>query len=430
MVSIPTVWLLFVVNFSALGLVCVFMLRGNPGFVAGRYWASANAVAALGAATGLARGLVDSPLPLIIGSGLLVLASCLAATGLFRFFRQPSGWRCNVLVTAMSVVPLSYFSYVDDNMAMRIVCYSAGQAIPIALVLRFLLSHPELRKQSPTIWLTTLSSAAILAVLLFRSVTALLGVGGTLQPLNFNLFQAVLVVVLAFLSMLWVISFLLLAFDRHRHEMASLAMVDELTGVANRRLLLQRLAELCEQSQLTGEPFAVLAIDLDGFKAINDRFGHGAGDECLRKFTRAAQERLRQSDLLARVGGDEFCVLMPCSSWREGALIARGVVEACQGRGCEAMVAISASVGVAQWTPAIGNNPERLIAAADQALYAAKKSGKNRYTVYDQPAQYAADSSPTLCPSPDLTSSATRGTDAGCPGWSATPPLASPHTAA
>ena len=190
-----------------------------------------------------------------------------------------------------------------------------------------------------------------------------------------------------FLSMSLNFGFLLMAIDRLRNEVADLALLDDLTGVANRRHLLQRLTEECARSERSGEPFALLVIDLDGFKAINDTHGHAAGDACLQHFTLMAQTRLRPGDMLARTGGDEFCIVLPASTLREGAMIARRILEVCR-EDAEACVGddipISVSIGVAQWTgehrPAF---PDRLIAAADQALYAAKKDGKNRYAVYD-----------------------------------------------
>src|SRR6202012_4298050 len=110
-----------------------------------------------------------------------------------------------------------------------------------------------------------------------------------------------------------------------------------------------------------------------------------AGDACLQHFNLMAQTRLRPGDMLARSGGDEFCVVLPESTLREGAMIARRVVEVCRedAAGCEGGpdIPIAVSIGVAQWTPAIGAFPDQLIAAADHALYAAKNSGKNRYAV-------------------------------------------------
>jgi diguanylate cyclase (GGDEF)-like protein len=177
-----------------------------------------------------------------------------------------------------------------------------------------------------------------------------------------------------------------MAIDRLRNEVADLALLDDLTGVGNRRHLLQRLTEECARSERSGEPFSLLVIDLDGFKTINDTYGHAAGDACLQHFTLMAQTRLRPSDMLARTGGDEFCIMLPSSTLQEGAMVARRVLDVCR-RDAEqcvgADVPIAVSIGVAQWTPEIGAFPDPLIAAADHALYAAKKEGRNRYALYD-----------------------------------------------
>src|SRR5207244_11018143 len=117
---------------------------------------------------------------------------------------------------------------------------------------------------------------------------------------------------------------------RLRNAVAVLALLYALTGVGNRRHLVQRLSEECARSERSGEPFALLVIDLDGFKSINDTYGHAAGDACLQHFTLMAQTRLRPGDMLARTGGDEFCIVLPSSTLREGAMIARRVVDVCR----------------------------------------------------------------------------------------------------
>ena len=207
--------------------------------------------------------------------------------------------------------------------------------------------------------------------------------------------QSVVILVLVFLSMALNFGFLLMAMDRLRNEVADLALLDDLTGVGNRRHLLQRLTEECARSERSGQPFALLVIDLDGFKGINDTHGHAAGDACLQHFTLMAQTRLRPGDMLARTGGDEFCIVLPSSTLREGAMIARRVLDVCRADAEQCVgndIPISVSIGVAQWTREMGAFPDRLIAAADHALYVAKKDGRNRYATYDRRRRW--------CPSP------------------------------
>ena len=215
---------------------------------------------------------------------------------------------------------------------------------------------------------------------------ALLHIGGEVSMMHFNAFQSALVLVLVFLSMMWNFGFLLMAIDRLRSEVADLAMFDDLNGAANRRQLLVRLDEECARSDRAMQPFALLVIDLDGFKDINDGYGHAAGDECLRVFTRSLQARLRTGDLLARIGGDEFCVVLPSTTLREAALVARQVLDACRAERVAwhgASIPLAASIGVAQWRPEIGRHPDRLIAEADRALYITKKNGKNGCALHE-----------------------------------------------
>ncbi len=388
MLSMPTLWVVFVLNFMALSLIWIHVMRSYRNFDAARFWMAAAALAALGACIGMLRLFMPPLAPLMTSAILLIFSTSLASMGVERFYNRPASWRLNLAVTALSFLAISYFVVVHPSTAMRIVVYSIAQSIPVALTLLQVFSR-ENRANHPGARLAGYVAGLFIVINLARAVMALFGIGGEASMVDFNQFQAGLVLVLVFLSMAWNFGFLLMAIDRLRGEVANLALFDELTGVANRRLLLQRLPEACVVAKRTGEPFVLLAIDLDGFKAINDRHGHVVGDECLRLFSRTVQSQLRPDDLLARSGGDEFCAVLPATTLREGAMIARHIVEACrsklsQERGVPFRLA--ASVGVAQWTPQVGLQPDRLIAAADQALYVAKNEGKDRYAVYQPPA--------------------------------------------
>jgi diguanylate cyclase (GGDEF)-like protein len=384
MLSVPTLWTVFVVNFLALGLIWAYVARSYPKLEAARFWTGSTFAAAGGAALAMLRFAVDSILPLLAGGTVMIFAACLAAMGIRRFYDQPISWGTTALITGLSFASLTFFIVGYDSMSMRIFIYSLGQSLPFALTLKLLLARQDGRR-SPGARL-----AGIVAVLIIV-IYAVRGVGGLFHIGNFSFIQSnpgqwTVVLLMIFLSMAWNFGFLLMAIDRLRNEVADLALLDDLTGVGNRRHLLQRLTEECARSERSGEPFALLVIDLDGFKAVNDTFGHAAGDACLQHFTLMAQTRLRPGDMLARTGGDEFCVVLPASTLREGAMIARRVLEVCRGdaEACAgAEVPISVSIGVAQWTREIGAFPDRLVAAADHALYAAKNEGKNRCAVYD-----------------------------------------------
>src|SRR5712672_1648800 len=385
MLSVPTLWTAYVINFLALGLVWAYVTRSYPKFEAARFWTGSAFAAAAGAALAMLRMFMDSLLPLLAAATVLIFAVCLAAMGVKRFYDQPVSWRGTALISGLSFAGLTFFLVGYDSSAMRVTIYSLGQCLPFALTLKLLLSRQHGRS-SPGARLAAIVAILITAIYVVRVAANLLPVGAGLTFAQFSPLQSVLVLALMFLSMVWNFGCLLMAMDRLRNEVADLALLDDLTGVGNRRHLLQRLTEECAKSERSGEPFALLVIDLDGFKAINDTHGHAAGDACLQHFTLMAQTRLRPGDMLARSGGDEFCIVLPSSTLREGAMIARRVLEVCRVDAEQCMgkdIPISVSIGVAQWTREIGTFPDRLIAAADHALYDAKKGGRNGFATYE-----------------------------------------------
>ncbi len=159
--------------------------------------------------------------------------------------------------------------------------------------------------------------------------------------------------------------------ERETEAMRHFAQRDPLTGLANRRALDERLAYEIARHTRHDEQFAVLALDLNGFKGVNDRFGHDAGDEVLREVAGAMVEAVRAQDTVVRLGGDEFCVLAPLTDRAR----AHGLIQ----RIDEALASVtagpagmSASVGAAVF-PLDGTRPDVLLAAADEAAVSAKR---------------------------------------------------------
>ena len=395
MLSVPTLWTVFVINFLALGLIWAYVMRSYPAFEAARFWTGSAFVAAAGAALAMLRVVFpDSLVPLLLAGTALLLAICLAAMGIRRFFHQPVSWLDTLLVTGLGAAGLCVFTFVHDSVPARMTVFTIAQALPMLHSLKLLLSRHEGRA-NPGARLAGIVTIVILVIFAARLLGALTDAGGGFSYMHFSPVQSVVVLVLVFLSMSLNFGFLLMAMDRLRNEVADLALLDDLTGVGNRRHLLQRLTEECARSERSGEPFALLVIDLDGFKAINDTYGHAAGDACLQHFTLMAQTRLRPGDMLARTGGDEFCIVLPASTLREGAMIARRVLEVCRADAEQCTgndIPVAVSIGVAQWAREMGAYPDRLIAAADHALYDAKKAGRNGFATYDP--------APPLAPEP------------------------------
>lgn len=385
MLNVPTLWTAFIVNSLSLGLIWAYIRHSYPTFRAAQYWTASALTLAAGALVATLTAFTGSLIPLLFGGTLTVFASCLAGMGIRRFYGEPVLWRQTGVITALTFAGLSTFMFGYDSSAARILIFSIAQALPLALSLRLLLSGQNGRVNAGA-RLAAGVVMIIIAICSYRALSKLFHIGGDFTFVHFNAPQSIVILALLFLSMVCNFGFLLMAVDRLRNEVADLAMVDDLTGVGNRRQLLQRLSEECARSDRSNHPFTLLVIDLDNFKTINDTHGHAAGDACLQHFTLMAQTRLRPGDLLARTGGDEFCIVLPASTLREGAMIARRIIEVCRAdaAGCVgAEVPLSVSIGVAQWSREVGAFPDRLIAAADHALYVAKKEGRDRYSVYD-----------------------------------------------
>jgi diguanylate cyclase (GGDEF)-like protein len=164
------------------------------------------------------------------------------------------------------------------------------------------------------------------------------------------------------------------------------ALNDDLTGLPNRRLLADRLTHALDVARRRGHEVALLYIDLDGFKLVNDSLGHAIGDQLLRQVAERLRARVRSSDTLARLGGDEFAVVVSGENAREqGSVAALALLTmlAPAFRVEEHEITIGASIGMSVF-PENGTTPMELLQQADGAMYAAKRMGKNRLMAFSE----------------------------------------------
>ena len=172
-----------------------------------------------------------------------------------------------------------------------------------------------------------------------------------------------------------------------RDHALQLSQVDELTGVPNRRFTLGTLDKLLHSAAIDGTDLSLAVLDLDHFKSINDRFGHETGDRVLRHFAVHCASCVRDKDLVGRLGGEEFVVLLPGIRSDESKNVLEAILNSIPpvpvDGGLFPRITVSFSAGVADARP--GEKREEVLARADTALYLAKRTGRSRVEVYKPP---------------------------------------------
>ncbi|MCS0582797.1 GGDEF domain-containing protein [Massilia pinisoli] len=184
------------------------------------------------------------------------------------------------------------------------------------------------------------------------------------------------------LALLGGFGWLLLGREREQAELARLEVVDPLTDVPNRRGFFQALVPWMALARRPGQPTALVVLDFDHFKRINDSYGHPAGDVVLAHLIGACKGQLRDSDLLGRLVGVEFAILLPRTGLDDAAMVAERMRAAIEGERVKterAMISLTASFGVTTIRPE--DSTVTLLARADEALRVAKKAGRNRIEV-------------------------------------------------
>ncbi len=184
--------------------------------------------------------------------------------------------------------------------------------------------------------------------------------------------------------------------ERHalEAELRARALRDDLTGLANRALFSDRVTHALSRAQRRPGPNAIVYLDLDGFKGVNDTLGHAAGDLLLKEVARRLQACVRPQDTVARLGGDEFAVLLEDASENEAVLVARRIIAAgaedVDVAGRHVRTRFSVGIAVADATPEGHVDADELVSRADAAMYAAKTEGAGSFEVFDPGMRAAA----------------------------------------
>ena len=356
---------------SLMAVVLYFMRRYYPPSIQGiGYWAGAPLMWLGATVLFSGRGVFPDLLSLAAANTLLLLGTTAYYIGCRRFLGHDGGWRLWGTVAALAALLFTWLTYGHPSYPLRLGSFTALMICIYAANLRFLLRHGG--KRFP-VRLVEVVLALHIAVLAVRLSTTLVGRAGSdlMEP---SLYQTLYIGAYVLTVLMLSIGAVLMATDRLTTELNHLATHDALTHTLNRRALLERFEEELARSQRTGRGPAIMMLDLDHFKTVNDTLGHQHGDAVLVHFVQRTQAVLRRADRLGRYGGEEFMVLLPETDLDA----ARGVAQrnhtaAASGHALDCQL----SIGVTTWHGP-GDTLDAMLARADKALYQAKAQGRNQ----------------------------------------------------
>lgn len=344
--------------------------------------ASALAVEAVGYATLAFQGYLPHDFLLLGGNAFNLLAQAMSVIALRMLLNAPLRWRETIAVGVLGWAGESWFAVVQPDYPSRVLWGSVAIGCFLLLNIDALLHDRRgrwSRARYALLWIFMLS----LLLLVWRNGVMWLSptpLGSVLVPSPVNVFWVLLS---GMQSLFYGLGFLLLYNELLQHELHAMARVDSLTGVPNRLALEERYAGMLPAPGTAHAPFCLLLLDVDHFKSVNDRFGHDCGDKALRALTRRVRDVLRGSDMVGRLGGEEFIVLAPDLHWGAGQALAERIRAAVAAEpvlidGYE--LPLTVSVGVAEAEP-YERDISTTLRRADKALYVAKHGGRNRVEV-------------------------------------------------
>jgi diguanylate cyclase (GGDEF)-like protein len=312
-----------------------------------------------------------------LGDVLIVAGVALQHRGLALYWGRPAADRAALAWLALCAAVILLSLGQPHGHAWRVVMVCVGVGGFMAATAR--LVWQQGRAATPAFALLLCAAYGTLALALFaRALQALAADPAAKISIDApGRGSLALVILVMFVGGLMNLAQIRLVLGRLLQRLIEQAQTDALTGTANRRGLLRCLEELHQRAQRGGHGYAVLMVDVDHFKAINDRHGHAEGDRVLQRVATGLREGLRVGDVIARWGGEEFCVLLP----RIGADDAHALAERMTRRIAESgEPRVTVSVGVAEVQAAL-EGAEEVLRRADAALYRAKESGRNRVMV-------------------------------------------------
>ncbi|MEO8671463.1 MAG: GGDEF domain-containing protein [Tahibacter sp.] len=331
---------------------------------------------------------------ILLGNLLICFAYAEYPRALRKFTGNQRAGNLPRWIAACSVIPVVFFTWIEPSVSGRVVSTSLIVLCLWAMAARAALGAAKApRPASYSITAATFLFGA--ALLLVRALFEAFNPAPLVSGVQVTPMQSLIFSYTALAPVIATFGFVLMCSDRTRAELERLAATDSLTGVLNRRMLEQLVVAQLADAQRHLRPLAALLLDADHFKRINDEHGHDVGDSALRELVNAVRAQLRPGDLIGRLGGEEFLVVLTATSSEESLRVAerlRASVVALDLRDKGIQVPLSISVGVAM-LPDRSCDFTDLVRRADAAMYQAKNKGRNRV-------EMGGPTAPVVLPSP------------------------------
>lgn len=328
------------------------------------------------------RGQVSDWLSVVLGNVLLSSVFALFAEGVFQFQRRrPPRWLLWLPVAAVAVLFAALLPWYLARVVVGALIFVFQSLVVVVAVLQ---------KRKETVgagqYFLVTGFLVLIAMMLLQGVGVVLHREEIKSVLSAHWVTSLVFLVSALCTVVVSLGLILMGKERVEERNRSLAMRDELTGLINRRSLLEALSQQLAMARRHGQPLALLMIDIDYFKQVNDLHGHLSGDKVLKAMALAIAGRTRAQDLPGRLGGEEFLVILP-NTTAQGAVqlaeILRQGIEATDFQSTSGKaITITISIGVCEQGQLSEPQCDDMISAADQALYLAKQSGRNRLEVF------------------------------------------------
>ena len=379
---------LSVVIMTVTAFLCATMLfvwrvqRTYPGF---GLWTLANLVAAIGFFFLILRGILPDFMTMILGNYLAIATNLLCLEGNRKFLGLSSNRWFDAGLIALYAPLMAYFTFSDNNVAGRIVVSSLCLAI-ISASSWYIFSRAVQKEKNFTYKFARITYFAFMVMMLLRAILTLTYSQITDFYAPDTVQSAVYLMFIVF-AVLWTFQYLILNNERLQQELESAqvelensAKTDFLTGVNNKRNFFEIGNSEIQRAERFPYSLAVVMFDIDHFKQVNDTYGHAAGDLVLTEIAEICKKNVRAVDVLGRLGGEEFAVILPQTNAERAEKVAehlRSLIEEREIVFLSEKIKVTASFGIAELNGA-DEQIETVLDRADAALYEAKRAGRNR----------------------------------------------------